>query len=226
MANIDQSRRWHGLWMQDSKKILVGILVAFTLGMGFCSGAVPTASALVAKAREQIGVTTGYDPAYRKIAYPGGDVSPETGVCSDVVVRAFRKLGIDLQKEVHQDMVKAFAVYPHKWGLKRPDSNIDHRRVPNLMTYFQRRGWVVNSSCNPTNFKPGDVVAWDLGGGVTHIGVASDRQTAEAAPLVIHNIGGGVKEEDILFRYRIIGHYRPQMGSQKPKSTKALIPNQ
>ena len=121
----------------------------------------------------------------------------------------FRKLGIDLQKEVHEDMARAFADYPHKWGLKRPDSNIDHRRVPNLMTYFQLRGWAANSSTKAVHFSPGDVVAWDLGGGVTHIGLVSDRQTAETTPLVIHNIGSGTKEEDVLFRFKIIGHYRP-----------------
>jgi uncharacterized protein len=181
----------------------------------------PTAPALVAKAREQIGVTTSYDPAYRRIAYPGGDVAAETGVCSDVVVRAFRKLGIDLQKEVHEDMAKAFADYPHKWGLKRPDSNIDHRRVPNLMTYFQRRGWAVNSSTNSADFKPGDIVAWNLGGGVTHIGLVSDRQTSGATPLVIHNIGAGTKEEDVLFRFKVIGHFRPVFGNQSRNVTKA-----
>ena len=207
--------------MFQFKGVLAGLLAMFTLGLCFCSGALPTASALVPKAREQIGVTTSYDPAYRKIAYPGGDVSAETGVCSDVVVRAFRKLGIDLQKAVHEDMQKAFADYPHKWGLKHPDANIDHRRVPNLMTYFQRRGWAVNSSAKSADFKPGDVVAWDLGGGVTHIGLVSDRQTAEAAPLVIHNIGAGTKEEDVLFRFKIIGHYRPVFGNQSSDASKA-----
>ena len=170
---------------------------------------------LVERAREQIGVTTSYDPAYRKLAYPGGDVSKETGVCSDVVVRAFRGLNIDLQKEVHEDMTAAFDQYPRKWGLTRPDPNIDHRRVPNLMTYFKRKGWSVSQSTTASDFRAGDVVAWDLGGGVTHIGVVSDRKSTKGTPLVIHNIGQGVQEEDILFRYEFIGHYRPQLDSRK-----------
>jgi hypothetical protein len=206
---MNQSSAFRELHSIQFKTFLSGILALFTLGLGLCSGASLSASTLVTKAQEQIGVTTSYDPAYRKIVYPGGDVSLESGVCSDVVVRAFRKLGIDLQKEVHEDMARAFADYPHKWGLKHPDSNIDHRRVPNLMTYFQRRGWAVNSSTKAADFKPGDVVAWDLGGGVTHVGLVSDRQTSEATPLVIHNIGAGAKEEDVLFRFKVIGHYRP-----------------
>ena len=180
-----------------------------------CALALPVLSRaavpLVEKAREQIGVTRTYDPAYRKMAYPGGDVSKETGVCSDVVVRAFRGLGIDLRKEVHEDMTRVFDLYPRKWGLKRPDSNIDHRRVPNLMTYFQRQGWTVSLSKKAGDFQAGDVVAWDLGGGVTHVGIVSDRRSSEGTPLVIHNIGRGVQEENILFQYEIIGHYRPRL---------------
>jgi uncharacterized protein len=191
---------------------LSGIALA---GMLYVSAsAETTASNLVSKAREQIGVTTGYDPSYQKLPYPGGDVPAQTGVCSDVVIRAFRKLGLDLQKEVHEDMTNAFAEYPQKWGLKKPDSNIDHRRVPNLMTFFQRRGWAVNASAKSTDFAPGDIVAWDLGSGVTHIGLVSDRQTPQATPLILHNIGSGTKEEDILLRYKIIGHYRPVFSSR------------
>jgi len=167
------------------------------------------ADSLAEKARLQIGKTTSYDPAYRKLAYPGGDVPLETGVCSDVVVRAFRGLGIDLQKEVHEDMVQAFDQYPHKWGLKQPDPNIDHRRVLNLMTFFQRKGWSVPRSKQAADFQAGDVVAWNLGGGVTHIGIVSDHPSAAGTPLVIHNIGRGAQEEDVLFTYEIIGHYRP-----------------
>jgi uncharacterized protein len=166
---------------------------------------------LVEKARDQIDVTTSYDPAYKKMAYPGGDVPKETGVCSDVVVRAFRGLKIDLQKEVHEDMTRAFDQYPRKWGLKRPDSNIDHRRVPNLMTCFQRQGWTVSLREKAGDFQAGDAVAWDLGGGVTHIGIVSDRRSAEGTPVVIHKIGRGVQEENNLFEYEIIGHDRPQL---------------
>jgi uncharacterized protein len=168
---------------------------------------------LVDAARAQIGVTTSYDSAYRKLSYPGGDVPQETGVCSDVVVRAFRAHKIDLQKEVHEDMQNAFDQYPRKWGLKSPDPNIDHRRVANLMTYFKRQDWSVRVSTRAADFKPGDVVAWDLGGGVTHIGIVSDRRSADGTPLVIHNIGQGVKEEDILFRHEMIGHYRPRLNT-------------
>jgi uncharacterized protein YijF (DUF1287 family) len=168
-----------------------------------------SATTLVDAAREQIGVTKSYDSAYRKLGYPGGDVPKETGVCSDVVIRAFRALRVDLQKEVHEDMAKAFDQYPHKWALTSPDPNIDHRRVPNLMAFFKRQGWSEPVSAKAADFKPGDVVAWDLGGGVTHIGIISDRQSTDAIPLVIHNIGQGVKEDNILFRHKMIGHYRP-----------------
>ena len=170
-----------------------------------------SAATLVDAAREQIGVTKSYDPGYRKLDYPGGDVPKQTGVCSDVVVRAFRTFGFDLQKEVHEDMAKAFDQYPHKWRLTRPDPNIDHRRVPNLMTYFKRQGWSVLVTAKPAEFKSGDVVVWDLGGGVTHIGIVSNRRSPDGIPLVIHNIGQGAKEENILFRHEMIGHYRPKL---------------
>lgn len=184
-----------------------------------CLFVAPAADTLADTARAQIGVTTSYDPAYRKLAYPGGDVPKETGVCSDVVVRAFRGLAIDLQKEVHEDMKAAFEQYPRKWGLARPDSNIDHRRVPNLMTYFKRQGWSIVASKTASDFLPGDIVAWNLSGGVTHIGIVSDRKSDQGTPLVIHNIGGGVKEEDILLRYEIIGHYRPRFDSSNHHTT-------
>ncbi len=162
----------------------------------------------MASAKRQIGVTVSYDPAYRELTYPGGDVPMHTGVCSDVIVRALREQGIDLQKEVHEDMKRDFAAYPQKWGLKKPDSNIDHRRVPNLMTYFRRKGYSQSRSEKPSDFDPGDIIAWDLGGGVTHIGIVSDRRSAKGVPLVVHNIGRGTQEEDILFGFRIIGHFR------------------
>jgi len=168
---------------------------------------------LVDMAKKQIGVTTSYDSAYRKLDYPGGDVPLQTGVCCDVVIRAFRGLKIDLQKELHEDMGKAFSEYPAKWGLKQPDSNIDHRRVLNLMTWFKRKGWSVSASQKAGDFEPGDVVAWDLGRGVTHIGIVSDRKTASGTPLIIHNIGGGTQEQDILLTYTIIGHYRPKLAA-------------
>ena len=144
---------------------------------------------LIAAARSQIGVTVGYDPAYRRLSYPGGDVPLETGVCCDVVVRALRQQGVDLQRLLHEDMQRSFGCYPKNWELKTADSNIDHRRVPNLACYFNRQGWSVPVSSEATAYRPGDIVTWNLGNGITHIGIVSDRRTARGTPLLIHNIG-------------------------------------
>lgn len=166
---------------------------------------------LVRAARGQVGVTTVYDGSYRVLAYPGGDVPPERGVCTDVVIRALREArSLDLQKLVHEDMRAAFGEYPsrRRWGLTRPDRNIDHRRVPNLMTYFRRAGHSRPVSRDAAAYLPGDLVTWDLGGGIPHIGIVSDRREPGGVPLVIHNIGSGTREEDILFKYTITGHYR------------------
>jgi uncharacterized protein YijF (DUF1287 family) len=171
---------------------------------------------LAEAARGQVGVTTAYDPAYRKLAYPGGDVPPETGVCCDVVVRALRTAyRFDLQRKVHEDMRASFAAYPPKWGLKKPDANIDHRRVPNLQTFFRRKGWARTPGRNAVDFRAGDIVTWDLGNGLAHIGVVSDRQTKAGTPLVIHNIGRGAQEEDVLFAWTITGQFRPQLAPPK-----------
>lgn len=159
-------------------------------------------------ARKQIGVTVGYDPAYVQLSYPGGDVPRSTGVCSDVVIRALREVGIDLQKEVHEDMQKAFESYPKNWGLKKPDKNIDHRRVPNLMKYLGRHHhWLQEKLNLPESYRAGDIVTWDLGDGLSHIGIVSDRRT-QSRPWIIHNIGGGVREEDLLYKFKVTGHYR------------------
>lgn len=164
---------------------------------------------LVAAARAQVGVTLLYDPSYQRIAYPMGDVPMERGVCSDVVIRAFRSVGIDLQQELHRDMTRHFAAYPKAWGLTRPDRNIDHRRVPNLATWFKRRGYALPVSQDAAQYRPGDIVTWLLGDKLPHIGVVSDRRSDDGArPLVIHNIGWGAREEDALFEYRITGHFR------------------
>lgn len=163
---------------------------------------------LVRSAREQVGVTLGYDPRYQRLSYPGGDVPMETGVCTDVVIRALRAQRIDLQKEVHEDMRAHFGAYPKHWGLTRPDRNIDHRRVPNLMTFFKRRGHALPVSRDATAYRPGDIVTWDLGRNTPHIGIVSDRKSATGEPLIIHNIGAGTREEGGLFAYRITGHYR------------------
>ena len=163
---------------------------------------------LVRDARTQIGVTLGYDPVYRRLDYPGGDVPIGTGVCTDVVIRALRQQGLDLQQMVHEDMRAHFSLYPRNWGLQRPDRNIDHRRVPNLMTWFRRQGLALEVSDKPVDYQAGDIVTWDLGRGLTHIGIVSDRTSPAGVPLVLHNIGRGTQEEDILFGFAITGHYR------------------
>jgi uncharacterized protein YijF (DUF1287 family) len=167
---------------------------------------------IVAAARQQVGVTLIYDGAYRTLRYPGGDVPIERGVCTDVVIRALRAArSLDLQKAIHTDVVAHRDAYPHqrRWGNARPDANIDHRRVPNQMKWFERQGWSRPLGATPADYLPGDVVAWDLGRGILHVGIISDRKAITGTPLVIHNIGAGAREEDILFRFRIIGHYRP-----------------
>lgn len=168
----------------------------------------PQLKQFLAGASEQTTVTTGYDPSYVVLEYPGGDVAPETGVCSDVLVRAFRKAGIDLQKEVHEDMKAAWSSYPRDWGGARPDSNIDHRRVLNLMTFFKRKGKTLPVTSDREDYQPGDIVAWDLGGGIEHIGIVSHLLTEPGRLQIIHNIGAGAKAEDVLFNWNIIGHYR------------------
>ena len=157
----------------------------------------------------QAGVTTSYDPSYVALDYPGGDVPEKTGVCSDVVVRAFRKAGIDLQKEIHEDMKAARSDYPTKWGATSTDANIDHRRVLNLMAYFRRQGKSVTVSYDAAEYLPGDIVAWDLTGGIDHIGIVTNiLSDSEDRYRIIHNIGAGTRVEDVLFNWTINGHYR------------------
>lgn len=150
-----------------------------------------------------------YDPTYTVIPYPNGDVSPQRGVCTDVIIRAYRKMGVDLQKEVHEDMKSHFKKYPQKWGLKSPDKNIDHRRVPNLMTYFSRFGIVKPITKNAQDYTPGDIVCWQLSDRLTHIGLVSSKKTiGQQRYLIVHNIGSGQVLEDCLFSFKIIGHYQ------------------
>lgn len=150
-----------------------------------------------------------YDPSYFSIDYPNGDIPGDKGVCTDVIIRAYRKLGIDLQKEVHEDMKTNFSEYPRIWGLNSTDRNIDHRRVPNLMKFFESHGEVKPISETADNYKPGDIVCWNLGGATTHIGIIINQKSLDQIRyLVVHNIGAGQVIEDCLFDYKIIGHYR------------------
>lgn len=165
---------------------------------------------LLTSAVEQTTLTKSYDPNYTVLAYPMGDVPIEKGVCTDVVVRAFRAAGVDLQKEVHEDMRANFAAYPRKWNLKSPDANIDHRRVPNLQTFFTRKGKSLPATQTATEYKPGDVVTWDLNGkGMTHVGLVSNFYNENTKRYsIIHNIGAGAQIEDVVFDWRITGHFR------------------
>ena len=149
-----------------------------------------------------------YDGSYFRIAYPNGDVPADRGVCTDVIIRAYRKLNIDLQKEVHEDMRVNFGKYPQNWGMKRPDTNIDHRRVPNLMTFFSRHGTVKTISSQAKDYLPGDIVTWDLGRGIGHIGIVVNKKSADGERyLIVHNIGAGQVIQDCLFSFPVTGHY-------------------
>lgn len=166
------------------------------------------AGTVVAAAVEQTRHPVRYDGSYRVIPYPGGDVPSDVGVCTDVVIRAFRAAGIDFQRHVHEDMLAAFAAYPNLWGLKRPDRNIDHRRVPNLQTYLKRRGASLPISRDANAYRPGDLVTWMLPGNLPHIGIVSSTRAPSGRLMIVHNIGRGPQLEDVLFQYDITGHYR------------------
>ena len=150
-----------------------------------------------------------YDPSYYSISYPNGDIPNSKGVCTDVIIRAYRMLDIDLQREVHVDMKANFNKYPKIWGLTSTDKNIDHRRVPNLMKFFERHGTIKVKSTNSSDYLPGDIVCWNLSGGITHIGIVINKRTNDGKRnLIVHNIGAGQVIEDCLFDFKIIGHYR------------------
>jgi len=169
----------------------------------------PAVQTLIAGGLGQVGKTLYYDAAYSKLAYPGGDVPLERGVCTDVVVRAFRQAGLDLQVLVHEDMRRNFKAYPALWGLTRPDRNIDHRRVPNLATFFKRQGKALAVTQNPADYQPGDLVTWRLSNNLGHIGLVSNHQLPDSGRfLIIHNIGAGAQLEDVLFAFTLTGHYR------------------
>ncbi|NHB76394.1 DUF1287 domain-containing protein [Rhodobacter calidifons] len=196
------------------------LILSLSLAAPAFAGSEP--SRLTAAARDQVGVTVTYDPAYAALEFPGGDIPRDRGVCTDVVIRALRDgWGIDLQLAVNRDMKAAFSAYPALWGLARPDRNIDHRRVPNLQTLFDRIGAGLPLDEGPRPYLPGDIVTWKLPGNLDHIGIVSDRRTATGIPLILHNIGAGVKEEDILFAYPMTGHYR--IGQAQAERLKALM---
>lgn len=179
------------------------------LALGLLLSATPAAaSELVEAARTQVGVTVTYDPAYVRLDYPMGDVASDRGVCTDVVIRAYRAVGLDLQQAVHEDMRAHFDAYPALWGLRRPDRNIDHRRVPNLETWLRRQNAELNASTDPEAYQPGDLVTWRLPGNLPHIGIVSDRRSTDGRPLVIHNIGAGTQEEDVLFAWTVTARFR------------------
>lgn len=188
------------------KKILLILFVALAPGSAFSqtdfSKKLSDAALTLTQQKVQ------YDPQYFSISYPNGDVPADKGVCTDVVIRAYRKVGIDLQKEVHEDMKANFNLYPKTWGLNSTDKNIDHRRVPNLMKYFSRFGTVKKITEDADDYKPGDIVAWNLTGGTNHIGIVVDKKSPDGKRyMIVHNIGAGQVTEDVLFSYTIIGHY-------------------
>jgi len=191
------------IMMKTLFKILV-LVLALNSAIGQTSFYNQLADSALALTKQKVQ----YDSRYFRLDYPNGDVPANKGVCTDVVIRAYRKLGIDLQKEVHEDMAANFDAYPKNWGLTRPDKNIDHRRVPNLMTFFSRFGTVKSISEKPEDYLPGDIICWNLGGGITHIGIVSAKKSADGQRnLIVHNIGGGQVLEDCLFGFTIIGHY-------------------
>jgi|SRR5688572_26057533 len=150
-----------------------------------------------------------YDPSYFTIPYPNGDVPADKGVCTDVIIRAYRALGVDLQERVHEDMKKNFDKYPQLWGLQRTDTNIDHRRVPNLMKFFTRHGETLPTTKIGSDYLPGDIVTWSLGNGLVHIGIVIDEKSTDGErPLIVHNIGRGQEISDCLFSFALLGHYR------------------
>jgi uncharacterized protein YijF (DUF1287 family) len=185
--------------------LLLPLLVFVFAGRADCG----SAGDLVEAARDQIGKTVSYDPRYQVLGYPDGDIPIGRGVCSDVIIRAMRaSLHLDLQKLVHEDMQANFSRYPRRWGLNQPDKNIDHRRVPNLRTYFDRSGWSLEVSNDAGDYTPGDIVTCIVPRHRPHIMIVSDLKNRDGVPFVIHNIGAGVREEDRLFEFEITGHYR------------------
>ncbi|WP_374526610.1 DUF1287 domain-containing protein [Sphingopyxis sp.] len=192
---------------QPTRRAFIGAALAF--GFAGQATAATNAQRLVAAARRQVGVTLRYDPAYTVLAFPNGDVDRVKGVCTDVVIRAYRDaLALDLQGLVNADMRANFGAYPKNWGLGRPDRNIDHRRVPNLAAFWRRQKAAAPVTDNAADWRPGDIFTQMVGGRLPHTGIVSDRKNTTGVPLVIHNIGGGTREEDALFAHPLTGHFR------------------
>jgi uncharacterized protein YijF (DUF1287 family) len=191
------------------KNVLITIIILFIIGITSVNADNDAGMRLVSAARTQIGKTVVYDPGYKALTYPNGDLPLDRGVCTDVIVRAFRTgLGMDLQVLVHEDMQRAFKKYPQHWGSTAPDKNIDHRRVENLETYFKRRGWSKTVSNKTEDYRPGDLVTCVVSPHLPHIMIVSDKKNTFGRPLIIHNIGAGAQEEDRLFEFKHTGHFR------------------
>ncbi len=185
------------------------LMILASAGLARADAPPAFAERLEAAALERTQHRVVYDGSYVAIAYPMGDVAPDRGVCTDVVIRAYRTLGVDLQRLVHEDMTVDFAAYPPLWGLSRPDRNIDHRRVPNLAAFFTKHGRSLTVTRDPAHYRPGDLVTWMVGGSRPHIGIVTSRRSRDGArPLIVHNIGRGPELEDMLFDFPITGHYR------------------
>lgn len=213
VARIKDVRRWERRMMPtDCGGLLraIGLLGSMLVFAPVAVGDDWNTAAVLRGAHSQIGLTLRYDSGYQQIGYPGGDVPIEQGVCTDVVVRALRSSGLDLQRLVHEDMRANFAAYPANWGMKKPDWNIDHRRVPNLETYFRRSGMEIEISTNASDYVPGDIVSWNIAPNLPHIGLIADAVSDDGSgrPLVIHNIGNGTQIEDVLFRFPQRAHFR------------------
>lgn len=194
------------------KRLSLIVVISLFHATGYCDTTEAAfARGLVDAARERTHHTVRYDGTYFSIPYPNGDVPAGLGVCTDVVIRSYRKVGVDLQKRVHEDIRANFSAYPSRriWGLNGPDTNIDHRRVPNLQIFFQRHGKALPISDDPADYQPGDMVTWMLPGNLPHIGIVIDQKSGDGRrPMIVHNIGRGPEISDTLFRYEITGHYR------------------
>jgi uncharacterized protein YijF (DUF1287 family) len=202
--------------LRFAQTVLVPLAVLLALALNAHADSQNFACRLVAGALERTQHTVRYDGSYHRIAYPNGDVPDNIGVCTDLIIRAYRSVGIDLQRLVHEDMRRAFSAYPDYWGLQAPDPNIDHRRVPNLQAFFQRNGHTLPISDNPADYRCADIVIWRLPNNLPHIGIVTDIPApAGMCPMVVHNIGAGPQLEDVLFHFEITGHFRYD-GDRKP----------